>query len=103
MKFRIPNKLSQNILFITRRIGYLRIINSIENQESFVRQLTKNHYPRFHLYITESEKEVIFDLHLDQSQAIYHNQKAHNAEYQSENVKTELTRIFQIVHQFMIQ
>jgi hypothetical protein len=49
------------------------------------------------MYITETTKKIIFDLHLDQSATRYEGQGAHNADYDSAQVKTELIRIAHIV------
>ncbi|MEA2007232.1 MAG: hypothetical protein U9O20_03690 [Patescibacteria group bacterium] len=102
MKFRLPNKFNQNIGFITKKCGYFQISDRKTGKDSFVRKLTADHYPRFHLYTSESEQEVVFDLHLDQSKTRYEGQKAHRADYESEEVKAELTRIYQTVSQFQI-
>jgi RecB family exonuclease len=85
---------------MTKKCGYLHILDRKTGKDSFVRQLSADRYPRFHLYIDESQADVIFDLHLDQSKTRYQDQKAHRAEYESEEVKTELTRIYQTISQF---
>lgn len=103
MKFRIPNKLSHQIAVITRKCLYIEIFDKKTGKASFVRKLTKNHYPRFHLYIKESPEEVVFDLHLDQSQTRYENQTAHNADYESDEVKAELTKIYTTVQTFLLK
>ena len=59
--------------------------------------MTNERYPRFHLYLKEENNEIIFDLHLDQSKTVYSGAKAHNADYDSPEVKQELVRIFQEV------
>jgi hypothetical protein len=102
MKFRLPNKLNQNISFITKKCGYLHITDRKTATDSFVRALSRDHYPRFHLYISESQEEIVFDLHLDQAKTRYEGQKAHRADYESEEVKMELTRIYQTVNQFEV-
>lgn len=101
MKFRIPNNLSQTPAIIARKAGYLQIKDSISDKISYVRKLTSQHYPRFHLYITENEKEVVFDLHLDQAKTRYKGQTAHNADYETEEVKQELTRFYHVLGQFI--
>jgi hypothetical protein len=97
MKFKIPNKLSQNIPSLMRRCGYMPIHDRRSGKDSFSRKLSGSHYPRFHMYIKETDQEIIFDLHLDQTSSRYNNQTAHNADYDSEEVKNELIRVYQLV------
>ncbi len=97
MKLTTKNSFSQNIPSLLRQCGYLRIFDQKSGKESFVRKISTEHYPRFHLYIKEDSEKVIFDLHLDQKSNIYQGQKAHSADYDSPEVKSELQRIAQIV------
>lgn len=97
MKFRLPNKFNLTPEQMLRNAGYLYIFDKISQKGSFRKGLTEQRYPRFHMYITETPEEVVFDLHLDQSATRYEGQGAHNADYDSEQVKNELTRIAHIV------
>jgi hypothetical protein len=98
MKFRLPNKFTHTPEQMLRQAGYLYIFDKLSGKGSFVKKLTDQHYPRFHLYITENATEVVFDLHLDQSATRYKGQGAHNADYDSAQVRTELTRIAHLVN-----
>lgn len=100
MKFRLPNNFTQTPAMMVRRCGYLQIHDRISDQTSYVYKLTKERYPRFHLYITENTEETIFDLHLDQAKTRYDNQKAHNADYETPEVKAELTRVYTTITRF---
>ena len=100
MKFRLPNNFNKTPEQMLRQAGYFYIFDKISQKGSYIKKLTGQHYPRFHLYITETSKEVVFDLHLDQSATRYKGQKAHNADYDSEQVKTELTRIAHLVNSY---
>jgi len=102
MKFKIENQLSQTLYFILRETGYLPIHDHKTGKDSYVRKLSSGHYPRFHLYLVEDKKEVIFDLHLDQNINRYLGQTAHNADYESPEVKAELTRIYGFVKKYLI-
>lgn len=102
MKFRLPNNFSRNVPNLVRKAGYFQIFDQKSGKGSYIRKVGANRYPRFHLYITESEAEVVFDLHLDQSATRYNNQTAHNADYESEEVKQELTRIYQAIKPFRV-
>ncbi len=103
MKFQIPNNLTRRPEQILRKAGYFYIFDRISQQGSFVKKLRHQHYPRFHLYVTENDAEIIFDLHLDQSASRYKGQNAHNADYKSEEVRTELTRIYYLINEFIIK
>ncbi len=70
-------------------------------KNSYIRKITSYRYPRFHLYLKETGDEIIFDLHLDQAAAVYENQKAHNADYDSQEVKSELARIYSVLKDFI--
>lgn len=95
MKFKIVNNLIYSPDNILRNCGYFSIFDQKTQKKSFVRKLSGNRYPRFHLYLKEDDREVVFDLHLDQSKKVYSGSKAHNADYDSPEVKGELVRIFQ--------
>ncbi len=97
MKFKISNNLTHTPENVLRTCGYLSIFDQKSQKSSFVRKITGNRYPRFHLYFKETNNELIFDLHLDQSKTVYSDQKAHNADYDSPEVKQELVRIYQEV------
>ena len=101
MKFKLPNTFSQNQISLARKSGYIPIHDRISNKNSYVRKLTNQHYPRFHLYISESNNEITFDLHLDQNMNRYQNQTAHNADHDSREVKQELIRIYQSIKEFL--
>ena len=85
-----------------RKASYTYIFDKISQHGSFVHKLTAERYPRFHLYITENEQETTFDLHLDQAKSRYQGQKAHRADYESEEVKTELTRVYHVIKEFLV-
>lgn len=103
MKIKLPNTLSQNIYAILRRVGYLPIHDKIGQKSSYVRKLSSGHYPRFHLYLKEERDCLIFDLHLDQTKTRYQGQTAHGADYDSSEVKNELSRIYQLVAEYIIK
>lgn len=89
MRFTIKNTSGNNIINLAREIGYY-----FQN-ESFIRPLEKNGYPRFHLYIKENNNELIFNLHLDQKRPVYKEAHDHAAEYEGKVVENEAERIKQ--------
>ena len=103
MKFRLPNKFNRTSEQMLRQAGYFYIFDNHSQQGSFIKEPTGQRYPRFHLYLRETPEEVIFDLHLDQSASRYKGQGAHNADYDSDQVKAELTKIAHIVDACRIQ
>jgi len=92
------NKLSLNPEQFLRQAGYAYIRDRRSGQESFVRRLTRDHYPRFHIYINSFEDKVVFDLHLDQKRPGYQGQKRHNAEYDTPVVGREVERLRELIN-----
>ena len=76
-----------------RRAGYGFIIDRKTGNETFVRNLGREHYPRFHMYIKDDEKKIEFSLHLDQKKTSYAGSHAHSAEYGGEVVEIEIERL----------
>lgn len=94
MKFRLPNSFSQNLPTIMRSCGYKHITDKHTGKSSFVKTLSSQRYPRFHAYLESNSNEIVVDLHLDQTKALYTAQTAHRADYESKEVETELLKIF---------
>ncbi len=92
------NRLDQTAPQLLRRLGYNFIIDRNTDQESYVRALGRNFYPRFHLYINEDSDKIIFNLHLDQKRPSYPGVSAHNAEYEGEAVEAEIERLKQLLN-----
>jgi hypothetical protein len=90
-------KLSDNPENIIRKAGYGYIYSKDTEHGSFVRRLTREHYPRLHMYIEERGDEVGLSLHLDQKSASYEGAHAHNAEYSGEVVEGEMNRLKEII------
>lgn len=95
MKLSVQKKnLAENFeYFLRRRFFYKKINNRHTGEDSFVRQLTPNRYPRFHMYVRDEGERIIFNLHLDQKEASYKGSHAHNAEYEGEVVEAEIARL----------
>lgn len=89
MKFTIKNTSGDHIINLARKIGYY-----FQN-ESFVRPLERNGYPRFHLYIKGNKEEIILNLHLDQKRPVYKGAHDHAAEYEGKVLENETERIKQ--------
>jgi hypothetical protein len=81
-----------------RSAGYAFIPEREDGQASFARRLSRDFYPRFHVYFIEQadskgEIFVTFNLHLDQKRPGYAGQSRHNAEYDGEVVESEAKRL----------
>ena len=98
MKFGIKKKvLNEKIENILKKAGYVLINSYYTKKVSFARRLTRDHYPRFHIYIKENNDIIIIDIHLDQKKTSYNNANAHNAEYDSSIIKEEVQRLKKII------
>jgi hypothetical protein len=81
-----------------RSAGYTFITDRASGQDSFARRLTRDFYPRFHVYFTVAPGEnghdlVTFNLHLDQKRPGYEGYSRHNAEYEGTAVEQEVARL----------
>ena len=81
-----------------RSAGYTFIPEREDGQASFARRLSRDFYPRFHVYFTEQktadgQEIVTFNLHLDQKRPGYAGQNRHNAEYDGDVVEREMDRL----------
>lgn len=80
-----------------RRAGYAYLPNREGGQDSFARRLSRDFYPRFHVYFSETGTEpnvtVTFNIHLDQKRPGYEGFSRHNAEYDGEVVEREVERL----------
>lgn len=84
-----------------KRAGYAMINSQESDGVSFVRRLTADFYPRFHIYLSDRRsgtKEIIsINLHLDQKKPGYAGQNRHNAEYDGQVVENEAKRLAQFL------
>lgn len=81
-----------------RHAGYAFIPEREDGQQSFARRLTRDFYPRYHIYFTvmknsAGEELVTFNLHLDQKKPGYVGFNRHNAEYDGEAIDREVERL----------
>lgn len=81
-----------------RSAGYVFIPEREDGERSFARRLTRDFYPRFHVYYKEQvdaqgKEIIIFNLHLDQKKPGYAGYNRHNAEYEGPLVEEEIRRL----------
>ncbi len=92
------NQINEHGEQFLRRAGYGFIRDRQRGKESYVRRLTRDHYPRLHMYVSENGGKIIFDLHLDQKQVSYKGAShMHNAEHDGEVVEGEIERLRSLV------
>jgi hypothetical protein len=98
MEFIIKNTNGENFVNLMRKVGYYHLPEK-NSQLSFVRPLERSGYPRFHIYLNpgEKNKEINFNLHLDQKRPVYKGVSAHAGEYEGNIVEAEAERIKQIL------
>lgn len=90
MKFSI--KTNEYPLGLGRLLGY-KSLGDRNDEFNFVRSISDNNYPRFHLYVKKEKDALIFNLHLDQKRPSYEGAVAHSGEYDGELVEQEAERI----------
>jgi hypothetical protein len=93
----VIEKIQGNPVNTLRRAGY-----SFQRQEgsemSFIRPLARAGYPRFHMYASVKDLDLIINIHLDQKKETYGNSTRHHGEYEDEGaLKTEVERIKSIL------
>lgn len=94
MKFIIKKISLENTPELMRKARY-RYMGQSTEQMSFVRPVSQNPYPRFHIYLKENKetKEVFFTLHLDQKRMSYKGSTAHSGDYDGKLMMQEAERI----------
>lgn len=97
MKLIIPKK-DQNLISAMRQISYHPDRHVQTEEPSFSKPLMGRPYPRFHIYIKDTEDEWVFKLHLDQKKPSYVGAAAHSGEYEGPTIEAEAERIKQILH-----
>ena len=93
MEINLPFDFSQNLRVFLQRCGYAEHNDPNTGQTSYTKRLTRDFYPRLHLYINERDGKNILNLHLDQKKPSYAGSSAHNAEYSGEMIEREVRRI----------
>lgn len=92
MQFEIKN-VNKSTTDLMRTIGYMPAYFQKAGEISIVRQVARQDYPRFHLYI----KGDVFNLHLDQKKPSYEGATGHSGDYDGPVVEQEAERIKQLL------
>lgn len=93
MKIHVGDRLPMPPRQLVRRLSYGEFVDPRTGEVSYVRRLSNNFYPRFHVYIEKKPDGIWLNLHLDQKQASYSGQTMHSGEYDGEIVEQEGKRI----------
>lgn len=91
--FKQENLNNLNPVAFLRQAGYIPLTSHFSDETSFARRLSRDYYPRFHIYINKQGESDYFNLHLDQKKASYEGQTAHSGEYDGDLVKQEAERL----------
>jgi len=87
MKLIIEN-IKENAVSMMRRAGYA--FQRREGQEmSFVRELARGGFPRFHAYTHMEGMKLVINLHLDHKRETYGDATRHHGEYEDSPVVQE--------------
>jgi len=99
MKLTYNRTFRENDRMLMRQCGYYESYGRLSGDISFIRQLRRTPYPRFHIYINNTtSKAITLNLHLDAKKPSYGQKThAHSGEYDSEIVRDEAQRITNII------
>lgn len=96
MKMTIKNIIDSPVT-ILRRAGYTFQRNE-GNEMSFIRPLARAGYPRFHMYVLLTERDMQISFHLDQKKETYGENTRHHGEYENEGaLRIEAKRIMDVL------
>ena len=84
-------ELKGNFYNFMRNCGYAPF------NDSYVRTLAVHGFPRFHLYLDETEDQYVLNLHLDQKKPSYGKETAHSGEYNGIIIEEEASRIKSLI------
>jgi hypothetical protein len=82
-----------NIERFLRTLGWAQIYDRRGDKYSYVKRLSRDFYPRLHLYVKQYPDNYVFDIHLDQKKASYEGHSAHSGEYEGEIVTNAIETI----------
>ncbi len=98
MDYPLSDDIQQNPKILMQRAGYHEFIDPNTGETSYIRRLTTEFYPRFHVYVDETRKGRVVSLHIDQKHASYAGSKKHAGEYSGPIVEEELERIKAVIN-----
>lgn len=89
-----------------RQAGFAYIYDKVREHGSYIKRLTRDYYPRLHVYVMDKrDKEghdlIVIEMHLDQKKASYTGVKMHNAEYDGEVVEAEIENLKNLMRRYV--
>ena len=99
MKLFFTGPFTENARRMIRSLGYGEIVNR-SGVVSYTRRLAGAPFPRFHVYIDQTDTGFRVNMHLDQKAACYDDHTAHSGEYEGDIVAQEAVRITAHVQTF---
>ncbi|MDD2807749.1 MAG: hypothetical protein PHW95_04500 [Patescibacteria group bacterium] len=97
MEIILPVGFSENLKRSMGRAGYSVHFDQRSGNSSYVKRLSRDFYPRFHVYLKQLNNQQVLNLHLDQKKSSYAGTHAHGGEYDGELVKAEASRLEQLL------
>ncbi len=92
MKIKI-SPITENPLTLMRRAGYT-FQRADGGEQSYVREMARGGYPRFHVYVKVEKMTAYLSLHLDHKKHTYGEDTRHHGEYEYTGaVKEETDRL----------
>lgn len=80
-------------LTLMRRAGYA-FQRKEGAEQSYIRELARGGYPRFHIYIRSEKSAHLINIHIDQKSHTYGEETRHHGEYTYEGaLKIEVDRL----------
>jgi hypothetical protein len=78
-----------------RRIGYLPIPSRIDGKASFIRRIHQTDFPRFHMYVSQTQSHYNVDLHMDLLRP-QHQRGSNASENVGKPIEDEIARIMSL-------
>jgi len=89
--------ISKNPAIILRSAGYIFQQYTADKKMSFIRPLSRNGFPRFHIYAQTKNRSILINIHLDQRKNTYGKSIRHHGKYDGEILQNEAKRIISII------
>ena len=98
MRIFFPFSFKVNIKNFLQKAGYSIQFQRLTGRMSFIKRLTSDSYPHFHVYV---EKDIqghsYLSLHLDQKKPSYPLSHPHSGEYSGKVVEKEMRRLQSLI------
>ncbi len=103
MDFIFPEKLKEQPKTCLQRAGYHEFRDPNTDAISYIRRLSADFYPRFHVYLDMTGGKIAAGLHLDQKKPSYGGgTRAHGGEYEGTVVEREVKRLQELIAKYEI-